>query len=126
MDPMDSSAAARVFNVGNIPTRMHCPRWQGEVVGEATSHASEPDDACRSCSGLEQDRQGLLIGDQRAFLQFGQSAASDRVPDQKERVVGASKDPGDIAGCDLERFGAQHHRPLAQLLECQSVVQTAR
>ena len=55
-----------------------------------------------------------------------QRATSDRMLHQQERVVGASEHARDVPGGHLERLGAQHHRPLAELLECQSVVQTAR
>src|SRR5579883_2081336 len=80
----------------------------------------------RPDSPLEQDGQRLLVGDLGALLELGQGATADRVLDLEERVVGQAQHARDVTGGDDERLGAQHHRPLAQLFEGDSVVQTAR
>ena len=77
-------------------------------------------------SPLQQDGQRLPVGDLGAGLQLGEGAAADGVLDQQEGIAGQAQDTRDVLCRDLERFGAQHHRPLAQLLECNAVVQTAR
>jgi hypothetical protein len=44
----------------------------------------------------------------------------------QEGIGGQAEDAGDVARRHLERCGAQHHRPLAELFEADAVVQTAR
>ena len=75
---------------------------------------------------LQQDRQGLPVGDFGPFLELGERAGADRVLDPGEGVVGNAQDPGDVPGRHLKGCRADHHRPLAELLEGDAVVQTAR
>jgi hypothetical protein len=44
----------------------------------------------------------------------------------QEGIGGQAEDAGDVPRRHLERCGAQHYRPLAQLFEADAVVQTAR
>ena len=46
--------------------------------------------------------------------------------DREEGVVGQAQDTGDVARRHLERLGAKHYRPLAELFEADAIVQTAR
>ena len=80
----------------------------------------------RSCLVIQQDRHCLPIGGLSPGLELRQGATPDRVLDHQERVVRQSQDTGDIPCRDLERFGTEHHRALAKLLERNPVVQTAR
>ena len=75
---------------------------------------------------FQQDGQGLLVGDLGPGLELGERAGADRVLDPGERVVGNAQDPGDVLGRHLKGCRADHHRPLAELLEGNAVVQTAR
>ncbi|MCF8534423.1 MAG: hypothetical protein K9G48_15555 [Reyranella sp.] len=77
-------------------------------------------------SGLEQNWQCLPVSDFRAGLEFRQGATADGMLDREEGVVGQAQDTGDVSGRYLERLGAQHHRPLAELFEADAIVQTAR
>ena len=80
----------------------------------------------KPCLRPQKDRQRLLVGRLGAGLEFWQGAAADGMLDREERVVGQAEHAGDVAGRDLERHGAQHHRALAELFEADAVVQTAR
>ena len=73
-----------------------------------------------------QNWQGLLIGRLRQFFDFQPGATTDRVFDHNEGVVGQAQHAGDVFYRHLERFGADHHRALAQLFEADAVMQTAR
>mgnify|MGYP007122439347 FL=1 len=77
-------------------------------------------------SGLQQNRQCLPVSDFRAGLEFRQGATANGMLDCEERVVGQAQDAGDVPRRHLERLGAQHHRPLAELFEADAIVQTAR
>ena len=79
-----------------------------------------------SPSGLEQDAQALRVGNRGARLQLGPRAAADRVLHQQERVCGETQHPRDVLRRHLEGLGDEDERPLAELLECDAVVQTAR
>ena len=77
-------------------------------------------------SGLQQNWQCLPVRDFRAGLEFRQGAAADRMLNREEGVVGQAQDTGDVARRHLERLGAKHYRPLAELFEADAIVQTAR
>src|SRR5438445_10542170 len=77
-------------------------------------------------SGFQEDRQCLPVGDLRPGLELGQGAAADRMLDLEEGVVRQAQDTCDGLGRHLARDGAQDHCPLAELLEADAVVQTAR
>lgn len=77
-------------------------------------------------SGIQQNGQGLLISDLGARLQFRRRTTADGMRNLHERIVRKPHDPRDVLCGHLKRFGAEHRRPLTQLLECNSVVQTAR
>ena len=108
-----------------------------DEVKEAFDKVFDGDDAVKACragdghlklarSRPQQDRQGLRVGDFGPGREFGRGAAADRMGHDQERIAGQPQDTGDVLRRHLERFGAQHDRPLAQLLECDAVVQTAR
>jgi hypothetical protein len=48
------------------------------------------------------------------------------VLDHEERIAGQAEHARNVAGGDLEGLGGKHQRALAELLECDAVVQTAR
>jgi hypothetical protein len=77
-------------------------------------------------SNLQQDRQGLFVGDPRAGLELWQGATADGVPDHQEGITRQTQHACNIARRHLEGLGAQHHRSLAELFETNAVVQTAR
>src|SRR4029450_9590108 len=77
-------------------------------------------------SALQEDGQRLLVGDLGPGLELGERAGADRVLDLGEGVVGNAQHAGDVLGRHLERCRADHHRPFAELLEGDAVVQTAR
>jgi hypothetical protein len=77
-------------------------------------------------SSLQQDRHGLVVGDLCTCLELQQSATADGVLDPQEGITRKTEHAGNIARRHLERFGAQHHRSLAELFETNAVVQTAR
>ena len=74
----------------------------------------------------QQNDQRLMVGDLGPRLQLGRRATADRMRDLHEGIVRKAHDPRNIFRGYLKRFGAQHRRSLTQLLECNSVVQTAR
>ena len=76
--------------------------------------------------GFEQNRQRLPVGDFCPGLELRQGAAADGMLNAQEGIVGQAEDTGDVARRHLKRHGAQHHRPLAELLETDAIVQTAR
>ena len=67
-----------------------------------------------------------MVGDLGTGFQLGERAAANGMLDREEGIVGQAEDTGDVAGRDLERRGAEHHRALAELFEGDAVVQTAR
>ena len=73
-----------------------------------------------------QNWQGLLIGRLRHFFDFRLGAATDRVFDHNEGVVGQAQHAGDVFNRYLERLGANHRSPFAQLFKADAVMQTAR
>ena len=73
-----------------------------------------------------QNWQGLLIGRLCHFFDFRLGAATDRVFDHDEGVVGNSQYAGNVFGRYLERLGANHRSPFAQLFKADAVMQTAR
>lgn len=77
-------------------------------------------------SRSQQNSQRLSIGDLGTRFQFRRRATADGMFDLDEGIVRKAHDPRDIFRGYLEGFGAQHRRSLTQLLECDSVVQTAR
>ena len=77
-------------------------------------------------SAFQQDGQGLLIGDLGPGLEFGERAGPNWVLDLGEGVVGNAQHAGNVPGRHLKRRRTDHHRSLAELLEGNAVVQTAR
>ena len=73
-----------------------------------------------------QNWQGLLIGRLRHLFDFRLGAYTDRVFDRDEGVVGNSQHAGNIFCRYLERLGANHRSPFAQLFKADAVMQTAR
>ena len=82
--------------------------------------------AVASRSRRQQNGQRLVVGDLGPRFQLGRRAAPDGMRDLDEGIVGEAHDPRDIFRGYLKRLGTQHRRPPTQLLECNSVVQTAR
>ena len=68
----------------------------------------------------------MLIGCLRHFFDFRPGATTDRVFDHDEGVVGNSQHAGNVFGRYLERLGANHGSPFAQLFKADAVMQTAR
>ena len=77
-------------------------------------------------SGFQEDGQRLLVGDLRSGLELRQGATADRMLNAQEGIAGQAEDAGDVPRRHLERYGAEHYRPLAELFEADAVVQTAR
>ena len=73
-----------------------------------------------------QNWKGLLIGRLRDLFDFQLGAATNRVFDHDEGVVGNSQYAGNIFCRYLERLGANHRSPFAQLFKADAVMQTAR
>jgi len=77
-------------------------------------------------SSLQQDRQGLFVGDLCAVLKLPQGATANGVRDHQEGIARQTQHARDIPRRHLEGLGAQHQRSLAELFEANAVVQTAR
>jgi hypothetical protein len=75
---------------------------------------------------LQQDRQGLIVGDLCAGLKLAQGATTNGVRDHQEGITRQTQHARDILRRHLEGLGAQHQRALAELFEAYAVVQTAR
>ena len=97
-----------------------------EEAGEVWLAAEHESDDALAENDAQEDRQRLPIRHLRPLLQFHQRAAPNRMLQHQERIRRQPHDAGDIARRHLERFSAQHHRPLAKLLETNAVMQTAR
>ena len=82
--------------------------------------------AVASRSRRQQNGQRLVVGDLGPRFQLGRRATADGMRDHDEGIVREAHDARNIFRGYLKRLGAQHHRSLTQLLECDSVVQTAR
>ena len=82
--------------------------------------------ASRAQSSPQQDRQGLPVGHLCTCLELRQGATSNGVLDRQEGISRQAQHARNIARRHLEGLGAQHHRSLAELLEANAVVQTAR
>ena len=80
----------------------------------------------RSVCLRSQNWQGLLIGSLRQYSDFRPGATTDRVFDYDEGIVRQAQHAGDVFNCYLERLGANHHSPFAQLFKADAVMQTAR
>ena len=68
----------------------------------------------------------MFVGDLRACLELRLGATADGVLDPQEGITWQAQHAGNIARRYLKGLGAQHHRSLAELLEANAVVQTAR
>ena len=75
---------------------------------------------------IVQNAERLFVGGFGQHLDLRQRPAADRMLDHHERILGKPHHAGDILRGDLERFGAEHHGAFTQLLETDSVMQTAR
>ena len=73
-----------------------------------------------------QNRQRLIIRGLGQRLDFLQGAAPYGVLDHDEGIGRQAQHAGDVFYRHLERFGADHHRALAQLFKADAVMQTAR
>jgi Tripartite tricarboxylate transporter family receptor len=113
----DAVAGQVPITVSGLPPVM-------ELIKSGTLRAVALTSAKRS--SLQQDRQGLFVGDLCAGLELWQGATTDGMLDHQEGITRQTQHACNIARRHLEGLGAQHHRSLAELFETNTVVQTAR